>query len=431
MGKNKKTLCSAVILLLSAILITAVTGCWMTDEGWWWQSDSEDLVWGRIIEMQQGEKHGGGFLGKYLPAGEVEAGYMREAFLQGRYEGEWLPYTHQSGLQGTFYGVVNLVLKTVVSSTTVRWAALRFGNSVLCVAVMLLMAGWIRKKVGLTAAVAGFSCVFLVSYSLMSLPNLYWVTWTLAVPFVVSAAVCEWVGREQKHLLAGAALIGAATLLRCLCGFEFISSVMIGAELPIFWEFLCAEKQCRVFWLRMAMLAAAFQMAAFGLSFGLWVIQDFLYLQDWTLVKADVLATIAKRTGAFAEWMPADEAYAVSLQEPRLEILRWYFSEAVYAKVFSVAGLMLLAVASYIPLPVCERVFKKKSAKTARMGRWLIFAVAGVAGPASWFLLASGHSSIHRTINEVMWLFPTLPLLLAAIAGNVAALTSMLRKDEL
>ena len=429
MGKTKKTVRSAALLILCAILITAVTGCWMTDKGWWWQADSEDLVWGRIIEMQQGEHHGGGFLGKYLPAGEF--GYMREAFLQGGFEGEWQPYTHQSGLQGTFYGVVNLGLKTVVSSTMVRWAALRFGNSVLCITAMLLMSGWIRKKVGLAAAVAGFSCVFLMSYSLRSLPNLYWVTWTLAVPFVVSAAVCEWISREQKHLFAGAALIGAATLLRCLCGFEFISSVMIGAELPIFWEFLCAEKQRRVFWLRMAMLAAAFQMAAFGLSFGLWVIQDFLYLQDWTLVKADVLATIAKRTGAFAEWMPADEAYAVSLQEPRLEILRWYFSEAVYAKVFSVAGLMLLAAVSYIPLPVCERIFKKKSAKTAQMGRWLIFAVAGVAGPASWFLLASGHSSIHRTINEVMWLFPTLPLLLAAIAGNVAALTSMLRKDEI
>ena len=429
MGGIKKTVRSAALLFLCAVLITAVTGCWMTESAWGWQADSEDLVWGRILQMQQGDENAGGFLGKYVPEGQY--GYLRESFLRGNAEGQWSAYTHQTGLQGTLYGALNLVLKMVVSSAKVRWAALRFGNSALCVAAMLLMAGWIRKKAGLAAAAAGFSCVFLVPYSLMSLPNLYWATWTLAVPFVVSATECEWISREQKHLIAGAALIGAATFLRCLCGFEFISSVMIAAELPVLWELLCAEKHRRGFWLRGAFLVAAFQLAAFGLSFGLWMIQDFLYLRDWTLVKADVLATIAKRTGAFAEWMPADEAYAASLQVPRLKILTWYFSEAIYAKVFPVAGLMLLAVFSYILLQACERIFKKKSAKTARMGRWLIFALASTAGPASWFLLASGHSFIHRTINEVMWLFPTLPLLLAAIAGNVAALVSMLRKDEL
>lgn len=424
----RKVAIAAAFLFCAAVLAFA-THCWNTEAGREWQADSEDLVWGRILEIQQGENHGGGFLGRYLPKGE--SGYMKEVFLQGAAEGEWNAYTHQSGLQGTLYGMANLILKAFVPQTNIRWAMLRFANSVLYIAGMLLLCRWIWKKTGFAAALAGFSCVLLVEYSTKTMPNLYWVTWTLLLPFLVATAVCGWVRRDKKHAVLGAALIGGAVLLRCLCGFEFISGVMIAAELPVLFELLCAEKEQRIFWFKWALMVAAFQLAAFALSFGIWLIQDFFYLQDWALVKEDILATIAKRTGAFSEWVPDNEAYIKSLEDPRLNVLKWYLEEKQYLNMLSILDLMKWTLISYIPLLIHGVYKKKASQELIRQGRWLIFAFASVLGPASWYVLASGHSSIHKIVNGVLWLFPTLPLLLAAIGGNIAAADAVLRKGEL
>ena len=417
------------VLFFCAGLLAFSTHCWNTEASREWQVDSEDLIWGRILQIQQGENQGGGFLGRYFPMGE--SGYMKESFLQGAVEGEWKSYTHQSGLQGTLYGVANLILKVFVPQTNIRWAVLRFVNSVLYIAGMLLLCRWIWQKTGFAAALTGFSCVLLAGISTETMPNLYWVTWTLLLPFLVSTAVCGWVERDRKHTVWDAAFIGGAVLLRCLCGFEFISGVMIAAELPVFFELLCAEKEHRIFWFRWALLVAAFQLAAFALSFGIWLVQDLLYFQDWALVKEDILATIAKRTGAFSEWIPDNEAYIESLEDPRLNVLKWYLNEKLYLNMLSILDLMKWALVSYIPL-LLHGIYKKKASRELiRQGRWLIFAFASVLGPASWYVLASGHSSIHKLVNGVLWLFPTLPLLLAAVGGNIAAADAVLRKGEL
>lgn len=424
----RKVVFAAAILFCAGLLAFA-THCWNTEASRDWQADSEDLVWGRILEMQQGESHGGGFLGRYLPKGG--SGYLKGLFLQGAAQGEWEAYTHQSGLQGTLYGAANLLLKVFVPQANIRWAALRFANSVLYIAGMLLLGRWIWRKAGFAAALAGFSCVFLTELSTKTMPNLYWVTWTMLLPFLVSAAVCGWVCRDRKHTVLGAALIGTAVLLRCLCGFEFISGIMIAAELPVLFELLWAEKEQRGFWLRWAMLVAAFQLVAFALSFGVWILQDLAYLQDWTLVKEDILATIAKRTGAFAEWVPDNEAYIKSLEDPRLNVLKWYLNEKLFLNMLSVLDLMKWALISYVPLLLHGAYKKKVGMELMRQGRWLLLAFASVLGPSSWYVLASGHSSIHKVVNGVLWLFPTIPLLLASIGGNIAAADSLLRKDEL
>lgn len=131
MGSFIKQIRYVAVVVLCAVVFTLVTNCWNNDQARKWQVDSEDLIWGRIIQMQLGEKDTG-FLGRYGAA--QKNGYLRDCFREGEIpQGEWNSYTHQSGLQGTLFGFVNLIFESFSLGGKIRWAALRFGNSVLYV----------------------------------------------------------------------------------------------------------------------------------------------------------------------------------------------------------------------------------------------------------------------------------------------------------
>lgn len=393
--------------------------------------DSEDLIWGRVIQMQLGEK-GSGFLGRYSPV--PYNGYLRDYFREGEIPpGQWNSYTHQSGLHGTLFGFANLIFKSFISSGKIRWAALRFGNSVLYVSTMFFLCRWIWKKQGIVASLAALTCILFAEMSLKAMPNLYWAIWTLILPFLISAAVCEWLKKTQKRsfVLLSAVIIGLPTLFRCLCGFEFVCTVMVGAELPVVWKMLEAEKSERMAWFKFAVLVGVFQLLAFAVAVGIWAIQDVLHFQSWSLAKEDILSTVSKRTGAFSEWMPANgEVYLESLQVPRLSVLKLYLDQKAHLNVLSVFHLVVIAMISYLPLVSYAFVKKNFSEKVIRQGKWLVFSLVSILGPASWYILASGHSAIHKAINGLLWLFPTLPLLLSVIGGNVAVMASWLRKKK-
>lgn len=110
MGSFIKQIRYVAVVVLCAVVFTLVTNCWNNDQARKWQVDSEDLIWGRIIQMQLGEKDTG-FLGRY--GASQKNGYLRDCFREGEIpQGEWNSYTHQSGLQGTLFGFVNLIFES-------------------------------------------------------------------------------------------------------------------------------------------------------------------------------------------------------------------------------------------------------------------------------------------------------------------------------
>lgn len=56
MGSFIKQIRYVAVVVLCAVVFTLVTNCWNNDQARKWQVDSEDLIWGRIIQMQLGKK---------------------------------------------------------------------------------------------------------------------------------------------------------------------------------------------------------------------------------------------------------------------------------------------------------------------------------------------------------------------------------------
>lgn len=419
----RKTVAGLFAAFAFSIVFMLFTRCWCTDEGMTWQKGSEDLVWGRILQMQQGEENPGGFLARYIPVGDY--GYMEQAFLENA-TGQNGFYTHQSGLQGTIFGVVNKALYAMGISPQRRLSLLRFGNASMFVTCMVLICWWLFKKMRITAALLAFSCVLLAPFSQLSMSNLYWVTWTLALPFAVSAYLCDWIERRKKISVIALVTISATILLRCLCGFEFVSAVMIAVELPFVLEFLQADKANRRFWFQQMVLLGIMVLAAFGLALLIWMLQEYLYRGDWELVKQDMLMTVAKRTGAFQSSLEIDEIYAGSLQAGRWEVLWKYLTTPVYMQSITMLNMVIAAVVSLFPVCLLEKRMNNKMLLTRKQLRYLGMALVSVLAPASWYVLASAHSWIHTGINEILWLFPTIPLLLGSIGSNISVMEIMI-----
>lgn len=414
-----------IFLLACSCLFTYFTGCWGTEGGQTWQQDSEDLVWGRILQMQQGDENPGGFLGYYAP--QKESGYLEQAFLNGEVEGDYEEYTHQTGLQGTAFGIINRLLQPL--SPQSRMNILKFGNSVLLVFGMLLVCIWLGKRMGITAGVLAFSSVLLCRYSTMAMPNLYWVIWTILLPMLAAIAVCEMTKSRERLSAVGIILVGIAAFIRFLCGFEYTSTVMVAAEIPVLLEWTFAEKKNRGLWVRLGLWLAVSQLSAFMAAMVIWILQDFWLLKDWNLVIQDILSTIAKRTGAFSQWMPEEDVFEQSLQVGKIQVVGRYLTEAVYMGKVSITGLVVCAAVSLLPVVIWEKMRKNSYVLTVRQLKYFALAAVSCLAPVSWYVLASGHSWIHIYVNMLLWLFPALPMLLGVIGNNIAVLERIERGD--
>lgn len=425
--RRSKIFAAGGVLLIS-VIFTYISGFWISEESRNWQTDSEDLVWGRVIQMEYGIENRGAFLGRF--PGLQEIGELRQQFLQERPpEGEFIPYKHQSGLQGTAFGWVNKLLKPFVHSPERRQKLLWFGNSVLFIVCMISLSIWIYREMGFLPACFSFSAVFLSQCSTMTMANLYWVSWTMLLPILAAAAACERYQKEQKFPWGWVVVVSAAVLLRCLCGFEFVSTVMVASEIPVLFKLIKAEKSERKRWCQLAVWIGAGEMAAFAVAMGLWVGQEAFYWGNWSALYHDILETIAKRTGFLKHQVDIAPVYQESLQANRFQVVWEYFTIKVFMLKYSIIQLWEAGAVSTLIVTALAYHNKNKTAVVSCMRNFFLAIVSSLA-PISWYYLASAHSYIHTNINSILWLFPCLPLVLALIGANLALIDSILGEGK-
>lgn len=365
-------------------------------------------------------------LGSYITP-NMFAGYLKTAFLAGRVEGVFNPYASQSGLQGTIFGVMNLLFEKASLNTYLRWTIFRAANAAFFVAMMLFLSLWIWRRIGVLGAVAAFSCTIFSTYSTMTMPNLYWVTWTMLLPMVLSAAACDWLKKCGRRPAVWVTLVGISVLGRCMCGFEFVSVVMVATELPVVLEWLMAESKDRRAWFRLAVWMGIAQLAAFALAVVIWILQVYWMSGDWQMVRDAVLHTIAKRTGLFPKWAGENAAELESLKVSKLKVLLMYLPQKIFLDQFTILQIITIAAASFIPPALLGWKRSERRLELMRQAKFTGVALFSLAAPLSWHILASGHSWIHTHVNVFLWLIPAVPLLLAAAGGNLQLLAKIIR----
>lgn len=170
-----------------------------------WQQDSEALVWGRVMDAKRaGLFSSGCFLRRWTKTDN-------DLFIKDEVpEEKPKKYYSQSGLQGTITAAAAMLLSALHISNGTIIKILHLVNTALFIMVLLLLCRWLGKELGWVAALAGFAGTMCYSWVAVSVPNLYWVTWTILLPTVLTAYWARCVRGGQQLPLGGSLVFGDA-----------------------------------------------------------------------------------------------------------------------------------------------------------------------------------------------------------------------------
>ena len=399
-------LAAACVLALSLALTFALHNqdTWRTGL---WDDTSQSLVFGRILQMQHGQSAPGGFLGTYAVDGDTAGN--RYLFRENAVPDPdtFISYSHQTGLQGAAFGILNKVYSLFAKGGEARERMLYATNAVLFYAATLVLAGAAWRVFGPLAGAGWLAAAVFSPWLQRGMKDIYWCTWTWLLPALAGLAVWALARRRGRVPPWGYALVFAAVLVRCMCGFEFISDFLILCEIPLFaaWaQALAARRPARCWFGRMA--GAGF--AAVGgvlAALGVWLWQNRLYFGSWGAAWANVLEASTRHTVGGEMSIPAVIGQYVFSQGPGAAVRpagpcrRWRWSCSARRRWR------------------CMRWRKSGAAAPGCSRRWRACGGLSLLAPLSWMALAKMHCQIHTHLVPMLWNFALAPATLLALGA--------------
>ena len=140
--------CTALGLFACAVVLALALQNGSTYATGSWDDYSQQLVFGRMLQMQQDQSAPGGFMGVYTQDwgdGQNRYWYRDNTPVDAA---DFQSYTHQSGLQGTVLGVLNKVYSVWQDDGAARETMLYTTNAVLFYFLTLALCLVLRRAAG-------------------------------------------------------------------------------------------------------------------------------------------------------------------------------------------------------------------------------------------------------------------------------------------
>lgn len=314
-------------------------------------------------------------------------GYGLTRYIEGAYE----PYLSQFGLQGHIFRILGQFL---------GFGSLQNLCAAAAATVMIGIVLLIRHKYDTLMAGCFFAAFWLSPWVINCAANIYWVEATWFVPMLVGLAfVCSLDNRTCRFLCYAGSFVSIC--IKCLCGYEFISTIMMGLISFPLAELVCAladkdKKRAKQLFISVFSLGIC-ALAGFGaaiLAHAQLRGEGDLLSGIRIIIERDVL-----RRTIGADLNQFDPVYWPSFNASIPETIGLYFN----FKTQIITGLPgnLFPLLSLLPLMAFALDWHhgRLSVRTAAL--YVIFALASL----SWFLLAKSHSYIHTHLNFVLWYF--------------------------
>lgn len=397
------------VLALAALLTTVrhnasayLTGVWDTG--------SQTLVYGRIHQMEQGQYAPGGFLGVYTDdwSDDTNRALFRDDTPTDA--AAFHPYTHQSGLQGWLFGRVNRLLRHWLPDGLARETALYWLNSTLFYAAELLVALAVWEEFGPLAAAFGFASVLLAPWLQRGMKDLYWCLWTWLLPLLAALWLCHCTRVRGKTPHGCWPLVAAACMVRCMCGFEFISTFLILCEAPLVYCWASGDRRA---WLRRMICTGFAAVGGVAAALGAWFIQGVIYFGSaagsWQNLTGAVTSRVSLTDDMVSDVSVAQvlTRYFVEVDEPLLQF-----------GPLTITLKPLIAV-TLLGFALCLAVLALRKKPLAVLAGPALVWVLSLAAPVSWMVLSKAHAYVHVHLVPMLWHFALVPVSCALLVWLV------------
>lgn len=321
--------------------------------------------------------------------------------------------------------------KLLPVSNGVLLRALYLLNELLVSAAALLFLLWLEKHTvpGMALFGAVMLGLFGMVYDAMA-ANLYWVEWSmfappLALAFLLESRRFAAYADEKKRLHAVFWATFAGCAVKQLMYFEFITTAMIAATIPVF-VYLAEHRRKLADWLRWYGTMIGGAVLSFVVTFGAksaMVIADRGWQGAWNATLDNLLSRVsglAKLLNMTDSIGNVDTREAVNVGVGT--VLGRVFGKT--ALLFNAAhgitvGRVMLALAVLAVLVV---VLYKLHLVTSKSCLWAGVAWYAMLAPLSWYFMAKEHTLLHSTYTLTAWYVPAAFVAVAAFACCVVEL---------
>lgn len=246
-----------------------------------------------------------------------------------------------------------------------------------------------------------FYLVFLLSpWTANFAGNLYWVEFTWFLP-MVAGLWCSICVRKRICRIVSYILIFLSIAGKCLCGYEYITTVMLGAVTFLLADVCVAvmdrqkEKICLI--LKTTVIAGI--MAFFGFITAVCIHAQIRGKGDIRAGVQSIIQNDVLRRTIGGDMNKFDPVYWESFQASVWDVVSSYF----HFKTELIAGVQggLFPLLCLAPLVIFVIDYKKECID------WQDVILYGIcfASSVSWYILGKQHSYIHVHMNYVLWYF--------------------------
>lgn len=380
-----------------------------------WQTESEALVIGK---MQYDRNISGDNTGGFLMCLDIKDDYelQKNSYINGdeTKTEDYIIYDRQIGLQGKLFSA----LSNLSSSNEAALNLCYVINSLLSAAAFSLLLYWFYRRFGMTAAVFGWIAALFSPWLAVAGRNLYWCIWTMLLPMLCVLLLLEIEEKQgREHNVFMFIITAFSFFVRSACGYEFISCIMVSAELPLIY-FAVKNRMSLKKYVKRASVIGIAAVVGFLCAVAVHLSMSASYYSDFSSAWASLADNIVSRTGAFGS-SDTDWMYVASLNSNANEVVNTYLYSGEGIVFGWHMGLLIPLFAVFAGLCFISEKYCKKIAENRRSLIALsVMTAVSVAGPVSWFVLAKGHSWLHTHINYILWCLPA-ALLGFALMGAV------------
>lgn len=413
-----------MVVVVLAVVLTVWRHNGSTYLTGFWDNGSQTLVFGRMLQMQQNQTSPGGFMGVYTQDWSDE---------QNRYwyrdntpvsPQDFQAYTHQTGLQGWAFGVLNKVLSVFEDRGEAREIILYNINSMLFYAATLLVCLAVWRAWGPLSALAWLCAVVFAPWPQRGMKDLYWCLWTWLLPVLASLLLCRITVRKGRTSGWCFGLVALAVLIRCMCGFEFVSTFLILCEIPLccaLMQSLCVDRNLPAArrWLGRTASTGAAALGGMAAALGLWFWQEVQYFGTAAEAFASMTQAVTSRVSV------SDNAVR-SVTIP--EVLHLYFVEnkEPLLQFGPVTITLLPLLAAVLAEGILCAVLLARRGQPAKLAPLATAWVLSLAAPVSWMVLSKAHAAIHTHLVPMLWHFALVPVSCLALVVMTKEIVSLL-----
>ena len=238
--------------------------------------------------------------------------------------------------------------------------------------------------------------------------DLYWCLWTWLLPLLAALWLCHCTRVRSKTPRGCWPLVAAACMVRCMCGFEFITTFLILCEIPLCYAaakayFVRRDPHGALVWLGRTVGAGVSALGDVTAALALWFAQEWLCFGS----AADAWQNM---TRAVTDRVSLTDGAVRDVNMP--QVLAQYFRESTEPLLqlgpVSVTAWQLLLfalLAGAVSVVACLR-----RGTAAQLVPPCIVWGLGLAAPASWMVLSKAHAAIHTHLVPMLWHFAFVPI---------------------